>query len=54
MRWLNDQQIIDFLNSHNYDVRVSGNARWIDQKCTPDVLTIIADFIIEFTSSNPA
>lgn len=53
MRWLNDQQIIDFLNSHNYDVRVSGNARWIDQKCTPDVLTIIADFIIEFTSSNP-
>ena len=53
MRWLNDRQIIDFLNSHNYDVRVSGNARWIDQKCTPDVLTIIADFIIEFTSSNP-
>lgn len=43
------QQIIDFLNTYDYDVQKSGNARWIDQKCTPDVLSIIADCILEFT-----
>lgn len=37
-----------FLNQHNYDVRKSGDARWIDQKCTHDVLCIIADCIQEF------
>lgn len=37
-----------FLNKYDYDVRKTGDARWIDQKCTHDVLCIIADCIIEF------
>lgn len=44
------QQIIDFLSSYNYDIRITRNARWIDQKCTCDVLSIIADCILEYTN----
>ena len=44
------QQIQDFLNSYDYDIRKSHNARWIDQKCTCDVLSIIADCILEYTN----
>ena len=38
-------QLNEFLNSKNYDIRLTHNARWIDQKCTPDVVCIIADCI---------
>lgn len=48
MRWLGTDEIIAFLNLRNYDVRVTGNARWIDQKCTPDVIWSIADFVLDF------
>ncbi|WP_435938475.1 hypothetical protein ACSF85_07115 [Moraxella bovoculi] len=40
--------IENFLNQYDYDVRKTGDARWIDQKCTYDVLCIIADCIDEF------
>ncbi|WP_104697009.1 MULTISPECIES: restriction endonuclease [unclassified Helicobacter] len=43
-------KIIDFLNQFNYDIRISQNARWIDQKCTPDVLSIICDCILQYTN----
>lgn len=46
------QQIIKFLNSYDYDIRKSHRARWIDQKCTCDVLSIIADCILEYTNYN--
>lgn len=45
--------IINFCNSQNYDVRVSGNGRWIDQKCTPDVLSVVADCIYNFVAKKP-
>ena len=38
----------EFLNKFDYDVRKTRDARWIDQKCTFDVVSIIADCIIEF------
>ncbi|OCG17477.1 restriction endonuclease [Gilliamella sp. wkB292] len=44
--------IQNFLSKNNYDVRLSGNARWIDQKCTYDVVQIIADCILEYTQSS--
>ena len=40
------QKISDFLNQHDLDVRKSGDARFIDQKCTPDVVCFIADCLI--------
>ncbi|WRC07735.1 restriction endonuclease [Helicobacter pylori] len=49
---MKEQQIIDFLKIRDYDIRKTQNARWIDQKCTPDVLSIIADCILEFTQYN--
>ena len=42
----------EFFNQHDYDIRKSRNARWIDQKCTYDVLSIIADCIIEYLRSS--
>lgn len=52
MNWLTEEQIIKFMAHYNYDIRKSHNARWIDQKCTPDVLCIIADCILEFSNSS--
>lgn len=41
----------DFLNQFDYDIRKTGDARWIDQKCTFDVISIIADCIIEYVEN---
>lgn len=45
---LTQQSIIDFCNQHNYDIRKSGNGRWIDQKCAADVVTVVADCIYNY------
>lgn len=38
--------ISGFLSQHDFDVRKSGDARFMDQKCTPDVVCFIADCLI--------
>ena len=48
---MTDSQVIEFLNSKNYDLRISHNARWIDQKCTPDVTWSIADFVLNYVDN---
>jgi hypothetical protein len=40
--------IENYLNEIDFDIRKTNNARFIDQKVTPDVLSIIADCILEF------
>ena len=45
---LTQQAIIDFCNQYNYDIRKSGNGRWIDQKCAADVVTVIADCVYNY------
>lgn len=52
MRFLSKTEIDTFLSQKDYDIRKSHNARWIDQKCTPDVLTIIADCIANYVVEN--
>lgn len=52
MRFLSRTEIDKFLSQKDYDIRKLHNARWIDQKCTPDVLTIIADCIANYVSEN--
>lgn len=42
------QLIKDHLSGFDLDIRKSGDARFMDQKCTPDVVSIIADCIINF------
>lgn len=46
---MKESQIINFLKLSDYNIRKTQNARWIDQKCTSDVLSIVADCILEFT-----
>jgi len=44
-------QIKRFLDSHKYDIRVSGNGRWIDQKCALDSVCFVADCIVDYLQS---
>ena len=37
-----------FLDAHNYDVRVTGNGRWIDQKCAFDTVCFVSDCIVDY------
>jgi cellobiose-specific phosphotransferase system component IIA len=39
-------------NSFDFDIRKTHNARFIDQKVTPDVLSIIADCILNHVNNN--
>lgn len=48
MRWITLEEVKNFINQNCYDIRVSHNGRWIDQKCTADVITIIADCILYY------
>ena len=44
--------ISNYLNNFDLDIRKSGDARFMDQKCTPDVVCFIADSIINTIQSN--
>lgn len=37
-----------FIDCHNYDVRETGNGRWIDQKCAFDTVCFVADCIVDY------
>lgn len=50
---MDSSTIEKFLDKHDYDIRKSKNGRWIDQKCTMDVVCLVSDCIIEFTSREP-
>lgn len=49
---LAQEDIIRFCSHHNYDIRLSGNGRWIDQKCAADVVTVVADCILNYGLEN--
>ncbi len=38
----------EFINSHDYDVRKTGNGRWIDQKCAFDAVCFVADCVVDY------
>lgn len=48
---LGQQDIVNFCYQHNYDIRQSHNGRWIDQKCTPDVIWSISDFVLYYVDN---
>lgn len=49
MRLKNNDEILKVLNSKELDVRKTGDGRWIDQKCTPDVVCAVADIVDSIT-----
>ena len=46
-------EVDKLLNSKNYDIRKTNDARFMDQKCTPDVVCIIADCVLNLRESEP-
>lgn len=50
---MTEQAIQDFLNQRKYDIRITHNGRWIDQKCTMDVVCLVADCIVEYVKIFP-
>lgn len=46
-------EVEKLLNSKDYDIRKSNDARFMDQKCTPDVVCIIADCVMNLRESKP-
>ncbi len=49
---INEEYIARFVNNHNYDVRLTHNARFTDQKCIPDVLCAVAECVVAYTEEN--
>lgn len=50
---MNNMTIFEkFINQYDYDVRKTKDARWIDQKCTFDVLHLVSNCILEFSKTN--
>ena len=49
---LTQSDITQFVNRKNYDLKISGNGRWIDQKCAADVVTVVADCILNYGDTN--
>ncbi|GHV72957.1 hypothetical protein AGMMS49940_02590 [Spirochaetia bacterium] len=40
-----------FIEDRDYDVRKTGNGRWIDQKCALDAVCFVADCIVDYIRS---
>ena len=51
--FLTEKDICKFIEAYDYDIRKTGNARWIDQKCAADVVNVIADCIYNYALENP-
>jgi hypothetical protein len=50
---MNVENIKTYFSTLDLDLRKSRDARWIDQKCTPDVVSFIADCVINYLEENP-
>lgn len=49
---LTTEDIVKFCSQYDYDIRKHNNGRWIDQKCAADVVTAVADCILNFELEN--
>lgn len=48
-----EKQITEYLNQFDFDVRKTQDARFMDQKCTPDVVCAVCECIVEYIKDNP-
>lgn len=48
------EQINTYLSQFDFDIRKSHDARYVDQKCTPDVVCFLADCILNTASMQPS
>lgn len=49
---LRQSDLENYFQQRNFDLRLTRNGRWIDQKCTPDVVSVIADCVVEYVTEN--
>ncbi|HFS67998.1 MAG TPA: restriction endonuclease, partial [Flavobacteriia bacterium] len=47
-----EEKIINYLKQFDFDIKKSKNARFLDQKVTPDVLSIVADCVLNYIDNN--
>ncbi len=47
-----NSSIQQYIDSLQLDIRVTGNARFTDQKCLPDVISAVAECIMEYTEDD--
>lgn len=47
------ETINKYLSQYDFDIRKSHDARFVDQKCTPDVICFLADCIINTAATKP-
>lgn len=47
------EQINTFLAQFDFDVRKSRDARFVDQKCTPDIVCFMADCVLNMIATKP-
>lgn len=45
--------INDYLSQFDFDIRKSHNARFVDQKCTPDIVCFMADCVMNMVATKP-
>jgi len=45
------EEIRAYLNQFDLDIRKSGDARYVDQKCTPDIVCFMADCVINMIAT---
>jgi hypothetical protein len=48
-----ERQITEYLNQFDFDVRKTKDGRFMDQKCTPDVVCAVCECVVEYTKDNP-
>lgn len=47
------ETINSYLNQFDFDIRKSNDARYVDQKCTPDIVCFLADCNLNISASHP-
>lgn len=45
---ITEKSVFCLINNHDYDLRKTHNGRWIDQKCAADIISFIADCILNY------
>lgn len=43
--------VINYFSSYSFDIRISKNGRFMDQKCTPDVVCAVSECILCYTEA---
>lgn len=49
---MDESALKKILESRDYDIRKSGNGRFMDQKCIPDVVCAVAECVLDYVDGD--